>query len=114
MLFDQRDATPEHSLTIRQEAWLKSTSYRRKAIKERDEVFIVILKLVPFGKEWRHEHLDVIWLIELIADWSGQSSNNAVETQQTFALVLAVGKGEGLQDFAQVRDKLNAYLFLAW
>ena len=106
-LFDERDASTEHNLTIAQEAWLKSRCDWRQAIKERNEIFVVILQYVELEDEWRHKQCDEVWIIEMTANRAGQSSDGVVEAQQTVALlVLTIGLDKHLQDVAQVRDKL--------
>lgn len=59
-LLDQRDAALVDGLAVGEEAALQRRGYRRQTLKQREEILVLILQLIPFRYQWRHQLLDVL------------------------------------------------------
>ena len=109
---DERQAALEHRLAEGQEADLQRRRHTRQALEQRKEVLVLVAQRVPLVDEWRHELLDVLGPVELIADRVGESAHGVVENEQVLGLVLAKGGHERVQYGSEIGHELVAGLLL--
>lgn len=53
-LLDQGDTSLVDGLTIGKEAALQRCGNRRQTLEQREEIFVLILQLIPLRYQWRH------------------------------------------------------------
>lgn len=81
-------------------------------LKQREQVLILVLQNIPLLYEWRHQHLNVLGLVEVVAHGVGQGADGVVQDEQVLVLVLGEGEHQGLEDVAEVGHQFRAGLFL--
>lgn len=81
-------------------------------LKQWKQVFVLIFQNVPLLYEWRHQHLNVLRLVEVVAHGVGQGSDGIVQDEQVLVLVLGESKHQGLEDVTEVGHQFRARLLL--
>ena len=70
------------------------------------------LEDIPLLDEGRHQQVDVVRLVEVVAHAVRQGSDGVVQDQKVLVLILVEREHQSLQDEAQVGDQLCTCLFL--
>ena len=77
-------------------------------LKQWYEIVVVILELRPALKQWRHENVDVSWVLQRCPHCIRQRADGVVQDQDVLVLILVKREDQIPKDRLQVGNNLGA------
>ena len=111
-LLHEADAALVDGLTIGEEALLQRGGHGGEALQQREQVLVVILQHVPLLDEGRHQQVDILGLVEVVAHAVRQGADGVVQDEEVLVLVFVEREHQRLDDEAEVGHQLGARLLL--